>query len=149
MLFGTNPFSGVLLKAIDLNLVDIPRFRDCYLNENGSKIVVYTRTGGGNREDYERENDFLADHPGFISDCDNDFDCTYASFFYEVPEEFRPMIDVLKTMGAEDNPQKKFAQLITDLENKEQNPATERALEVGRGIFDQISKLPDGGTVQI
>ena len=47
-LFGTNPFANALLMALGITASDVPRFRDCYLDDDG-KIVIFTRTGGGNR----------------------------------------------------------------------------------------------------
>lgn len=149
MLFGKNPFHKILLQALDISEGDVPRFRDCYLTEDGSKIAVYTRTGGGNRPDYETENSWMQNVFGFISDCDDDFDCTYATFFYEIPEAFKPMIETLQNMGAEDNPQEKFQQLIADMDAKKETPETKRALEVGRSIFEQMENLPSGGVIEL
>ena len=47
MLFGVNSAAPVLLATLGLTESDVPRFRDCHLN--GEQIVIYTRTGGGNR----------------------------------------------------------------------------------------------------
>jgi len=73
------------------------------------KIVIYTRTGGGNRDYYENEetcrdyfpeyfdgendpsgpwNDDLRAIPGYVRDQDDDFDSTYAHFYFDVPAEF-------------------------------------------------------------
>lgn len=83
MLFGTNPAAGKLLAALGTTMGDVPRFRDAYLDEDG--IVIYTRTGGNNREYYENEIDALRNLPGFVSEEDDDFDNTYAYFHYTVP----------------------------------------------------------------
>lgn len=110
-LFGVNPASGLLLKALNLNVSDIPRFRDCYLD--GDKIVVHTRTGGGNREDYEEENERLAQHPNYSYDEDNDFDSTYADFYFTFPEEYKSDLEALSKelegYSPSDNWQKLFA----------------------------------------
>lgn len=111
MLFGVNPASKIFLAMIDLDMGDIPRFRNVYLNigedfQGGSKdftgseplfIAVHTRTGGGNREFYDEHNEDNPDGPWnstmreneyFVYDCDDDFDCTYATFFFSVPKEY-------------------------------------------------------------
>lgn len=77
--------SKLLLLIINLEEEKIPRFRDVYLHDG--KIVVYTRTGGGNREDYIKENEWLRQNENYLSDSDDDFDCTYANFFFKFPDE--------------------------------------------------------------
>jgi len=63
---------------------------------------VYTRNGGGNRDhwDDDREPGIDCDCTGciatyrlpahglYISDADDDFDCTYATFYFDVPEKY-------------------------------------------------------------
>jgi hypothetical protein len=84
-LFGQHSNAEMLLKMIGLNLTDIPRYRSCYWD--GTHIVVHTRTGGGNREEYEAENDWLTLHPGYVRDEDDDYDCTYANFYFTPPRD--------------------------------------------------------------
>lgn len=107
MLFGVNPLADELLAVLGYTRDDIPRFRDCFLN-NG-RIVIHTRTGGGNRDYYENLetcksnypeyfgkgsdpsgpwNDDLRQHPMFIVDGDLKTDSTYANFFYGMPVEY-------------------------------------------------------------
>ena len=60
MLFGVNKLFPVLLKSLNLSYhgeklqidgdYSLGRVRDIYLSEDGSKILLYTRNGGGNRE---------------------------------------------------------------------------------------------------
>ena len=104
-LFATDNMADELLAMLGTSRGEVPRFRDCYLTEEG--IVIHTRTGGGNRDAYEdeaawRENFGIPDDescdgpfnsdlyrlPGFIRDEDSDFDSTYADFYYAVPEAF-------------------------------------------------------------
>lgn len=154
MMFGYSPLAGVTLSALNLTPNDIPRFRDAYFDAEENRLVIYTRTGGGNREyyggpggydneDYEGPfNEDLEAHPNYISDEDDDFDCTYAYFYFSIPEEFSPIFETFKDLGAgkDLNPTEKFAKMIEDLENGNSTPETERALEVGKSIADQISK---------
>lgn len=88
MLFGENDLADVLLKMLNLTKEDCGRYRDCYLDIKGEKIIIYTRNGGGNREDYEDVFDVLSKHPNYICDYDDDFDCTYASIEFSVPDKF-------------------------------------------------------------
>lgn len=95
MLFPQDESAGTLLAAISLTAGDIGRYRNCYLTPDG-EIAIYTRMGGGNRECYCSEGEahycYQADiaalqaHPAYLRDEDDDFDRTYATFYFRVPE---------------------------------------------------------------
>jgi len=113
MLFGVNSAAPVLLATLGLTAGDVPCFRDCYID--GDNIVIHTRTGGGNREDYEVENEELQSNPFYVRDEDDDFDCTYANFYYRFPEEYA---DELKAMAANADsikPSEKWEALLESL----------------------------------
>jgi hypothetical protein len=84
MLFGKNPDTKTILSALSLTELDVERFRDCWIDGKEDKIVIYTRTGGGNREDYP--NSALVNHPLYLYDEDDDFDPTYAYYYFAIPE---------------------------------------------------------------
>lgn len=94
-LFGVSPEAGLLLNILGLAPDDVPRFRDCFYDSKQHLIVLHTRTGGGNREDYEEENNFLIMHQYYKNDCDDDFDPTYANFYFNVPEEYKEKLKEL------------------------------------------------------
>ena len=73
-----------------------PRFRDCYLSYDKEHIEIFTRVGGGNRDEYEDEIEDLRSMPTYVSDEDDDFDCTYATFTFSVPEEWRADFEHVK-----------------------------------------------------
>lgn len=103
MIFGESEVADSLLGLLGLAKSDFYRYRDCYLADgpNGRKrIAVYTRGGGGNREcfcengDAEHSDDCVVpkqesnrSHPLYDSDEDDEFDCTYATFYFRVPDE--------------------------------------------------------------
>lgn len=97
MVNGVNGIALVLLEIINMNYDDIPRFRDCFLKEHGKNlyVVIHTRTGGGNREEYERENEELRKNPNFNFDEDNSFDSTYADFYYNIPSNFKDGLKII------------------------------------------------------
>ncbi|TSE11312.1 hypothetical protein [Aquimarina algiphila] len=66
---------------------EYPRFRNSFLTEE-KKIVLMTRTGGGNRKAYKIENRAIKKHPNYLYDYDDPFDKTFAYWFFSVPEEF-------------------------------------------------------------
>ncbi|MFJ9633701.1 hypothetical protein ACIRU8_39015 [Streptomyces sp. NPDC101175] len=88
-----NARGAVLLAA--LGNPDPGRFRDAWVEKGDSGepvIVIYTRNGGGNREEYE---DVIADlqaHPLYLRDADDDFDATYATFYFSAPAELRDQL---------------------------------------------------------
>lgn len=97
MLFGKNPQSDVILGTLGLSKSDVGRFRDVFVTDG--KIAIYTRNGGGNREDYKGVFEKLAAHPCYLSDTDDDFDCTYATIYFRFPDEFA---DALKSISSDE-----------------------------------------------
>lgn len=87
MVFHVNPLAGSLLTLLRVDHKTVARFRDCFLNEAGTEIIIYTRTGGNNRAEFD--NTALHKVPGFIAEEDDTFDATYALFRFEVPEAAR------------------------------------------------------------
>ena len=89
MVFGYSQLAAPLLAALNIDPRNVPRFRDCFLNKDGSAIVIFTRTGGGNREEYAEQNDAMTRWPGYLSNHDDETDSTYAHFNFAVPEEIK------------------------------------------------------------
>lgn len=86
LLMGRNPQSDLLLSVIGLQESDIERFRDVFVSDDFKEIHVYTRTGGySNRENYP--NLFMRHSPYWISSEDDDYDCTYCTDVFRVPDE--------------------------------------------------------------
>lgn len=161
-LFGVNPMAGLLMHALGIESGDVPRFRDCWLDTEGPKylIALHTRTGGGNRAMYECEasarrnypeyfdgkddpsgpwNADLRKLPGFVFDEDDDFDNTYATFFYEVPEAFKGIIETMHNLtGDMQPPSERWQKVLDDLRSRNETPETQRALALGEKIFAQI-----------
>jgi hypothetical protein len=142
MLFGVQSTSGVALAMLGAREGDVPRFRDAYLtlSDGGDpRIVIHTRTGGGNRNYYESAeacrdnypeyfgnegkedpagpwNADLRKLPGFLYDRDDDFDCTYADFHYSVPEAHREAVtSFLKDHGTPATPAERWQSLFAAL----------------------------------
>ena len=96
MMCGTNPCTALLLSLIDLDYKQIPRFRDVWVNREFTEITVFTRTGGGNRDEYKDQNLVLMEHPFYLRDSDCDFDSTFALFVFSLPDSGRfELIDQL------------------------------------------------------
>jgi len=106
-MFGVNPYTPLLLGILGTDYRSVPRFRDAFV-QNG-EIVIYTRTGGGNRETYDApdcqapSNADLRKLPGFLRDYDDDFDSTFAYFHYAVPENHKKTVTEIAE-ACEDRP---------------------------------------------
>ena len=83
---GYNPACIMILPMLGRHTNEYPRFRDCFV-EDGN-IAIYTRVGGGNRNCGYGEEE-LYDDPNFISTYDDDFDTTYATYLFKVPDEWK------------------------------------------------------------
>lgn len=114
MLFGMNPDSGKLLEVLGKTQGDFGRFRNVYMEDG--YIVVHTRNGGGNREDYEDVFDEMSEHPWYSHDADDDFDCTYANIYFKVPEGKEETMMALRGLEAGKNPSKQWGELFATME---------------------------------
>lgn len=120
MLFGVQSSADAALAMLGIERDGVPRFRDAYFTMEGERpvIVLHTRTGGGNREAYEEENDRLTTLPGYLYDRDDDFDSTYADFYFDVPEAHRQAVaDALAENGTPSTPAEKWQALFAALQS--------------------------------
>lgn len=114
MLFGEGNDADFLLKLLGKDRGDFGRFRAVYVTED--HIVVHTRNGGGNRDDYEDVFDEMSDHPLYSHDADDSFDCTYADIYFKHPAEYS---ELLKEMAVGTvTPAEKWKLLFESLETK-------------------------------
>lgn len=89
MVFGNTLEKLNVARLLGFDPAVFPRYRDLWLETVPDRkdelvMVLYTRTGGGNRDEYADENEELRQLPGFIVDEDDDYDSTYATFRYRV-----------------------------------------------------------------
>lgn len=100
---------SIILRMLDIKPEDVGRYRDSWFemwpNEGDPFPVaaIYTRNGGGNREHWDTEAGeggpacrctgciatyVMPAHPLYILDQDDEFDSTYATFYFRVPEQY-------------------------------------------------------------
>lgn len=136
MFFGTNEKAIFLLKCLGFSKEDVPRFRDCFIA--GNTICIYTRTGGDNRYYYDNKeirrsnypdhfeegkehngpwNDDLRKNLNYLTDIDDDFDCTYANFFFKFPDEYKNDLEALAKQSVDYTPSEKWKILLNSFEN--------------------------------
>lgn len=158
-MFGFNHLAPAVLNELGVSFMkateSIPRFRDAFIDKQ-KRLVIYTRTGGSNREFYEHAseenegicNDKLRELPGFLFDEDDPYDETFALFRYEILDE-RVLrgIEALEEEALSEEPADRFARVIDKMKNVdpsdssslEDNPELARAMAVGRAMVEKIS----------
>ena len=95
MINGANPATFFILPMLgEKHPEQYPRFRDCFVD--GDETHVYTRVGGGNRDCGFGEEE-LQQHPNYLRDKDDDFDSTYATYVFSVPDEFKTDFELIKS----------------------------------------------------
>lgn len=135
MIFGQNPLSDILLAMCDLTEGDVGRFRDAWITENG-ELAIYTRNGGGNREYYmpDFNNNLL-----YLRDEDDDFDSTYATIFFKIPEKY---ISFAKVLAEGKNPNQNWLDSLEELKQGNRPDIVEKI----RPLMDQIANFVKGST---
>ena len=91
MINGYNPACLLILPMLGRKQEDYPRFRDCYVPDENN-IAIYTRVGGGNRNCGFGE-EALYDDENFIKTYDDEFDETYATYEFKVPDRWKNDFD--------------------------------------------------------
>jgi hypothetical protein len=93
MMNGVNQLTFFVLPMLGKHPNEYPRFRDFFLQdeehpEYDNYLHVYTRCGGGNRGcDFGEEE--LMKHPNFVATFDDSYDCTYGTYVFSVPTEWK------------------------------------------------------------
>lgn len=168
MLHGVNPISPILLISLGLKHHKLNpegewptgRFRDIHLSADGSKIMLFTRNGGGNRDcwDYGEcdrattpethdkgclvyVNWKLTQHPNYIKDYDDEYDFTYAYFEFKTPEVLDNALDkILEAQGgAPKSLREKFTAVMDEMKSmsKEEVQADPRF----KSLVDIVNKI--------
>ena len=91
MINGFNPACVLIMPMLGRTQDEYPRFRDCFVTEENN-IAIYTRVGGGNRNCGYGEEELYKDE-NFLTTYDDDFDSTYATYEFKVPEKWKADFD--------------------------------------------------------
>lgn len=122
MVHGNNPGAPLVLNLLGKPQGYFGRLRDAWIEgqEDGTcRFAIYTRNGGGNREHYDDEKEAGPDcectgciatyrlpaDPAYLSDRDDDFDCTYATFYFKVPEDAEAKVKAMAKEAGVDLPE--------------------------------------------
>lgn len=106
-----NPLAPTLLRILKIKMEDVGRFRDAFVTDG--KIAIYTRLGAGNAECccdefpnakphpldpehkcicYVPNINLLRRHPLYLYDEEDEFDSTYRTFYFRIPDEFKELL---------------------------------------------------------
>lgn len=78
------PQTDLILAAVGIHRNDVERFRD--VSYSDGVVYVYTRTGGGNRDDYPQA--IMRSVAGWLDSDDDEGDCTYCTDQIRVDERW-------------------------------------------------------------
>lgn len=93
MINGFNPACVFIMPMLGRKQEEWPRFRDCFVTEEGN-IAIYTRVGGGNRNcGYNEEK--LYEDENFIKTYDDEYDTTYGTYEFKVPDKWKADFDLI------------------------------------------------------
>lgn len=148
MLMGENKDASVFLKGLNLKRQDFERYRDAYLNADGTKIIIYTRLGGPNREYYAEVINDLRLHESYLEDYDDEYDETYAYFVFKVPEHIAVMCKRMATGKEPLTVGQKFEEEIAKLQAGDKG-ALSRADKVAKKIEKGIEDNSNGGIIDL
>ena len=146
MLFGEDKNAGRFLEMLNLERDMFQRYRDCYLNGDGTRIIVLTRIGGNYRPNYDAVFDNIHNHPYFLSDYDEPKDETYCYFEFKVPEKYLKETQSMATGFEPLTVGEKFDKEIAEMDQPG-SEAAKRAEEIAYHINKQIAAQPNCGVI--
>lgn len=147
-LMGEDQNARRYLQMLNIDIDDLGRYRDAHLNSDGTKILIYTRCGGGNRQDYLWVFDKMEKHKEYIRNWDDEFDETYCYFEFSVPKKYLKETKKLATGKEPLTVHEKFEKEIEGMQ-KPGSDAEKRAIELAKRIEQGIEENPDGGIIGI
>ena len=145
-LFGMNNLVGACLTTIDLQIEDIPRFRDAIFFERNKHhyVEILTRTGGCNRGCYNTKK--MLENENYMKDYDDKYDETYRHFIYRVPKETYKDFNwenIFKDQSRKEiNIKKMFDKEIKEM-SIPGTDANKRAEKMAKGIGSILNKAKD------
>lgn len=90
LIHGMDDHAEEYLAWLHLSMADFERFRDAYLNVDGTEITVLARIGRNSWcENPEEILKYVSASPYFLREHDDEFDCTFKYIIYKVPRAFR------------------------------------------------------------
>lgn len=147
-LMGENEQADELLDMLGLDKPNFGRYRDCYLNSDGTEIIVYTRCGGDNRVDFDKIFADMREHKYFIEDHDDSYDETYCYFRFKTPPIFLEQTKLMSTGVEPKTIGERFEEEIKAMQVPG-SEAEKRAKEIAEEIQKGIEANPNGGIIRL
>ena len=94
MMMGFSPACIFIMPMLGRKQDEYPRFRDCFVDDDKKHILIFTRVGGGNRGCGFGEEELYKD-PDFVETYDDDFDSTYGTYKFKVPDKWKKDFDLM------------------------------------------------------
>lgn len=120
MINGVNPSVFVFLPMLGRRPEEYPRFRDCFLGKDENSIVIFTRVGGPNRGCGYGEEELFKD-VNFLKTYDDDFDNTYGSYVFSVPDKWRKDFDTIVQGGGVKNASVEYLEYLIEFWEKNES----------------------------
>lgn len=92
MINDFDPACVIIMPMLGRKQEDYPRFRDCFVEDG--MIAIFTRVGSLNKGCGFGEEELYKD-PNYVRDYDDDFDRTYATYLFNVPEKWKVDFDLI------------------------------------------------------
>lgn len=143
-LFGENEEAIVLLGMIGVTRNEFQRYRDVWLNKEGTIITVLTRLGGGNRPEYKQVFINMKKNKNFIKEYDDDFDNTYCYFEFKVPDEYLFTAGKMKPEKEHPHIHQMFMKEIEEAKDPN-SEASKRAEKLASMIFEGMENSGENG----
>jgi hypothetical protein len=143
-LFGENEYSDILLGFIGVNKNMFMRYRDCYLNKEGTIVTILTRLGGVNRRTYKQVFNNVKQNPNYVRDYDDDYDDTYCYFEFKVENKY---LKTAKIMAPKENRLSVGDMFKKEIEESqiEGSPASKRMEALANEISEKIEECKKTG----
>ena len=144
-LFGENEDAEVLLGVISVTRSMFGRYRDIYLNKEGTVVTVVSRIGGWNKSDFKQEYNRIENHPNYIKTYTDDIDPTYAYFEFTVPDEYKYTCKKIAPESDRLSVGRMFEEEIKEA-NDSNSEAHKKMMKIGEAIFgDDATSFESGG----
>ena len=90
MINGFSPACVLIMPMLGRKQEEYPRFRNCFVEDG--MIAIFTRVGRYNKGCGFGEEELYKD-PNYVRDYSDDFDPTYGTYLFNVPEKWKADFD--------------------------------------------------------
>lgn len=155
LVFGMNPAADLIVALLGWTKMDVPRFRDAWVEKagDGYEIRIHTRMGGDNAGhwDFSTDDDQAGpeclcpgcvmdyqvfQHPQYLRHADDEFDNTYRDVWFRVSPEATELAGMLVEPEKVDVP----VRWVKELEAMERGEIKPEVRKVVTDLLEQIAE---------